>query len=48
MVERGGKSYVAEVDITVCMHESLKFQGKFNANRSGNRLDFKNDMHDFQ
>ena len=42
MIERGGKSYVAEVDITVCMHESLKL------NRSGNRLDFKNDMHNFQ
>ena len=32
MVERGRKTYAVEVDITVCMDESLKLQGKFNSN----------------
>lgn len=32
MVERGRKSYAVEVDITVCMDESVKLQGKYNSN----------------
>ena len=32
LVERGKKSYAVEVDITVCIDETLKLQGRFNSN----------------